>query len=70
MEKQLLEVIEYLKDRSETLRSDVALKKDIEGLDEHENHIIRQFNMGTACGIDLAILALKRFILNIEPSEV
>ncbi len=64
MEKQLLEVIEYLKDRSETLRSDAALKKDIKELDKHQNHIIHQFHMGEASGIDLAVLALKKFVLN------
>jgi hypothetical protein len=64
MEEKLLETIKYLRDRSEMLRSDVALKKNIEGLDKHQNHIIRQFYTGEASGIDLAILCLEKFTLN------
>jgi hypothetical protein len=59
MNQPILEAINILQTRSQSLKKEYELKTEIEGLNKEQNHTVRTLHMGEAQGIDLAIETLK-----------
>jgi hypothetical protein len=63
MEKQLLEVLNFLENRSSEFKQEFNLGDKVDGLDEKQSSTMRTLHMGEAQGLDLAVLAIKQFVL-------
>jgi len=57
--QELDEVLDFLEKRSKELKKIAK----ISGLDKEQLDTIRKINMGEARGIDLAVLAIKKFVI-------